>query len=132
MSRASYWHPDHSRRVAKARERYAQRAAEKVGLGPTLSGNTSIIRPLAGLDKPTKAGVLADGKDVTGIDVRQRSVAMVYQQKDAWKAALLRRFRSLAQRRVVGISLGAATIERRLVPRGERRAALQPLDEVGV
>jgi glycerol transport system ATP-binding protein len=49
-------------------------------LGPTLSGKTSIMRLLAGLDKPTSGRVVVDGKDVTGLDVRQRSVAMVYQQ----------------------------------------------------
>src|ERR1700740_605949 len=49
-------------------------------LGPTLSGKTSIMRLLAGLDKPTTGKVLVNGKDVTGVDVRQRSVAMVYQQ----------------------------------------------------
>src|ERR1700753_3582607 len=49
-------------------------------LGPTLSGKTSIMRLLAGLDKPTSGKVLVDGKDVTGFDVRQRSVRRVYQQ----------------------------------------------------
>ncbi|MBV8925617.1 MAG: ABC transporter ATP-binding protein, partial [Bradyrhizobium sp.] len=49
-------------------------------LGPTLSGKTSIMRLLAGLDKPTTGRVLVEGKDVTGVDVRRRSVAMVYQQ----------------------------------------------------
>jgi glycerol transport system ATP-binding protein len=49
-------------------------------LGPTLSGKTSIMRLLAGLDKPSSGRILVDGEDVTGIDVRQRSVAMVYQQ----------------------------------------------------
>src|SRR5436305_3189416 len=57
-----------------------ERGTLSVLLGPTLSGKTSIMRLLAGLDKPTTGCVLVDGKDVTGIDVRQRSVAMVYQQ----------------------------------------------------
>jgi glycerol transport system ATP-binding protein len=57
-----------------------ERGTLSVLLGPTLSGKTSIMRLLAGLDKPTKGHVLVDGKDVTGFDVRQRSVAMVYQQ----------------------------------------------------
>src|SRR5215204_4042377 len=57
-----------------------ERGTLSVLLGPTLSGKTSIMRLLAGLDKPTSGRVLVDGNDVTGQDVRQRSVAMVYQQ----------------------------------------------------
>ncbi len=57
-----------------------ERGTLSVLLGPTLSGKTSIMRLLAGLDKPATGRVLVDGKDVTGFDVRQRSVAMVYQQ----------------------------------------------------
>jgi glycerol transport system ATP-binding protein len=57
-----------------------ERGTLSVLLGPTLSGKTSIMRLLAGLDKPTSGRVIVDGKDVTGADVRQRSVAMVYQQ----------------------------------------------------
>src|ERR1700681_3624151 len=57
-----------------------ERGTLSVLLGPTLSGKTSIMRLLASLDKPTSGRVLVDGKDVTGVDVRQRSVAMVYQQ----------------------------------------------------
>src|SRR5260221_6757648 len=49
-------------------------------LGPTLSGKTSLMRLLAGLDMPTAGRVVVNGKDVTGVDVRKRSVAMVYQQ----------------------------------------------------
>jgi glycerol transport system ATP-binding protein len=56
------------------------RGTLSVLLGPTLSGKTSIMRLLAGLDKPASGRVLVDGKDVTSADVRQRSVAMVYQQ----------------------------------------------------
>src|SRR3982075_2724730 len=56
------------------------RGTLSVLLGPTLAGKTSIMRLLAGLDKPGSGRVLVDGKDVTGFDVRKRSVAMVYQQ----------------------------------------------------
>jgi glycerol transport system ATP-binding protein len=57
-----------------------ERGTLNVLLGPTLSGKTSLMRVMAGLDLPTTGRVLADGRDVTGIDVRKRSVAMVYQQ----------------------------------------------------
>src|SRR5450755_1547749 len=56
------------------------RGTLSVLLGPTLAGKTSVMRLLAGLDKPTTGRVLVDGLDVTGVDVRKRSVAMVYQQ----------------------------------------------------
>lgn len=49
-------------------------------LGPTLSGKTSLMRLMAGLDKPTAGTVVEDGKDVTGAPVQSRDVAMVYQQ----------------------------------------------------
>ena len=49
-------------------------------LGPTLAGKTSLMRILAGLDRPTSGRVLAGGRDVTGVPVRKRDVAMVYQQ----------------------------------------------------
>ena len=49
-------------------------------LGPTLSGKTSLMRLMAGLDRPNAGRVLVDGKDVTGHSVRRRDVAMVYQE----------------------------------------------------
>ena len=49
-------------------------------LGPTLAGKTSLMRIMAGLDRPTSGTVHFDGADVTGVPVRQRNVAMVYQQ----------------------------------------------------
>jgi len=49
-------------------------------LGPTLSGKTSLMRLMAGLDRPTSGSVHFDGVDVTGMPVQKRNVAMVYQQ----------------------------------------------------
>ena len=49
-------------------------------LGPTLSGKTSLMRLMAGLDRPTEGDVLVDGKSVVGMPVQKRRVAMVYQQ----------------------------------------------------
>jgi glycerol transport system ATP-binding protein len=49
-------------------------------LGPTLSGKTTLLRLMAGLDVPSDGQVLVDGANVTGVSVRRRSVAMVYQQ----------------------------------------------------
>jgi glycerol transport system ATP-binding protein len=49
-------------------------------LGPTLSGKTSLMRLMAGLDKPSTGRILWEGTDVTGQRVQDRKVAMVYQQ----------------------------------------------------
>jgi glycerol transport system ATP-binding protein len=49
-------------------------------LGPTQAGKTSLMRIMAGLDRPTAGKVQVDGRDVTGMSVRRRNVSMVYQQ----------------------------------------------------
>jgi glycerol transport system ATP-binding protein len=54
--------------------------AINVLLGPTQAGKTTLMRVMAGLDRPTSGRVLVDGKDVTGVSVRERNLAMVYQQ----------------------------------------------------
>ena len=54
--------------------------AVTVLLGATQAGKTTLMRVMAGLDEPTSGRVIADGVDVTGMPVRERNVAMVYQQ----------------------------------------------------
>jgi glycerol transport system ATP-binding protein len=54
--------------------------AVTVLLGATQAGKTSLMRIMAGLDVPTTGKVLVDGKNVVGQSVRERDVAMVYQQ----------------------------------------------------
>src|SRR5690349_16353526 len=54
--------------------------APNVLLGATGAGKTTLLRLMAGLEIPGN-GRLRDGeRDLTGVPVRQRSVAMVYQQ----------------------------------------------------
>ena len=57
-----------------------ERGTMNVLLGPTQSGKTSLMRLMAGLDVPTEGRVFWEGKDVTGLRVQDRKVAMVYQQ----------------------------------------------------
>ena len=56
------------------------RGSLNVLLGPTLSGKTTLLRLMAGLERPTAGQVWFEGADVTGVPVRKRNVAMVYQQ----------------------------------------------------
>jgi glycerol transport system ATP-binding protein len=54
--------------------------AVTVLLGATQAGKTSLMRIMAGLDHPSSGSVSVDGIDVTRVGVRERNVAMVYQQ----------------------------------------------------
>ena len=49
-------------------------------LGPTLAGKTTLMQLMAGLERPTSGEVWFDGKNVNGVAVQKRNVAMVYQQ----------------------------------------------------
>ncbi len=49
-------------------------------LGSTLSGKTTLMQIMAGLDKPTSGEIWFNDKNVTGMKVQKRNVSMVYQQ----------------------------------------------------
>ena len=57
-----------------------EKGTMNVLLGPTLSGKTSLMRLMAGLDTPSAGRIRWEGRDVTGMRVQDRKVAMVYQQ----------------------------------------------------
>jgi glycerol transport system ATP-binding protein len=49
-------------------------------LGRTLSGKTSLLRLMAGLERPTSGEVWFNGVNMARVPVQKRNVAMVYQQ----------------------------------------------------
>lgn len=74
-----------SHRVGAAEHLYPMELTLQPGvvtvlLGATQAGKTTLMRLMAGLDRPSSGRVLVDGQDVTGVPVRDRNVAMVYQQ----------------------------------------------------
>ena len=92
-------------------------------LGPTLSGKTTLMRLMAGLDRPTSGRLVEDGRDVTGVGVKSRSVAMVYQQFVNYPTLSV--YENIASPlRVQG--LGRAEIEAR-VSRAAKLMRLEPM-----
>ena len=80
-------------------------------LGPTLSGKTSLMRLMAGLDKPTSGDIHFNGESVVGMPVQQRNVAMVYQQFINYPAMSV--YENIASpMRVAGVD--AETIDRKV------------------
>jgi glycerol transport system ATP-binding protein len=57
-----------------------ERGCFYVVVGPTLSGKTSLLHALAGLDLPDTGTIALDGADLAAVPVWSRSVSMVYQQ----------------------------------------------------
>ncbi len=48
-------------------------------LGPSGCGKTTLLKIISGLIQPTQGRVLIDGKEVNGLDPRERNVAQVFQ-----------------------------------------------------
>jgi len=81
-------------------------------LGRTRAGKTSLLRLLAGLDRPTAGKIRFDDEDVTHLDVRRRGVAMVYQQFVNYPSLTV--YENIASPLRRGPKLAAAELDRRV------------------
>lgn len=57
-----------------------EEGAFNILLGTTLSGKTTLMRLMAGLEKPSSGEIWFNDKNVSGVAVQKRNVAFVYQQ----------------------------------------------------
>ena len=48
-------------------------------VGPSGCGKTTTLRTIAGLEEPTEGHIVIEGRDVSGLEPRERDVAMVFQ-----------------------------------------------------
>lgn len=81
-------------------------------LGRLRAGKTSLLRIMAGLDRPSRGRVSWNGRDVTHEDVRKRDAAMVYQQFVNYPAFSV--FENIASPLRVQAQLDAKTIAARV------------------
>jgi multiple sugar transport system ATP-binding protein len=71
---------DHGRvRAIDGVDLATERGEYLVLLGPSGCGKTTLLRTIAGLERPTTGQVWIDGFDVTGLPPRARRIAMVFQ-----------------------------------------------------
>jgi multiple sugar transport system ATP-binding protein len=80
-------------------------------LGPSGCGKTTLLRILAGFEKPTAGRVLIGGDDVTDIPPRSRDIAMVFQDYALYPHMTVRQNITF---NLVNRSVPAAEIARRL------------------
>ncbi len=99
-------------------------------LGPTQAGKTSLMRLMAGLDRPSTGRVLENGKDVTPVAVQKRNVAFVYQQFINYPSLSI--FENIASPLRVQGGLSNAEIKQRVTASAEMMRISHLLDRLPV
>ena len=84
-------------------------------VGPSGCGKTTALRIIAGLETPTSGRILFDGRDITGLEPRDRNIAMVFQSYALYPHMTVRQ----------NLEYG---LRKRGVPRGERA---RKVEEIG-
>src|SRR5437763_3226832 len=67
-------------------------------LGPSGGGKSTLLRVIAGLERPGAGGVLIDGADVTDVPAQKRGVGFVFQHYAAFKHMTVRENVAFAMR----------------------------------
>ncbi len=62
-----------------------------VVIGPSGAGKTTLLRAIAGLDSVTSGSIFFDDVDITRVETRERSVAMVFQESSLFPFMNVRR-----------------------------------------
>lgn len=78
-------------------------------VGPSGCGKTTVLRAVAGLERPTHGDVLIDGENVTHVEPQERDVAMVFQSNVLYPY--------LSIRDNIGFSLRLAKVRKSVVRR---------------
>ena len=81
-------------------------------LGRTRAGKTTLLRTLAGLDRPDSGRLYWGEQDVTQLGVRQRDVAMVYQQFVNYPSLTV--YENIASPLRLRANVGGAEVDRRV------------------
>jgi trehalose transport system ATP-binding protein len=50
-----------------------------VVLGPSGEGKSTLLKTIAGIEKPDRGRIVVDGKDITDLPPEKRNIAMVFQ-----------------------------------------------------
>jgi glycerol transport system ATP-binding protein len=102
---------DNDVRIADVNLRFDPRSFT-VLLGRTRAGKTSLLRLIAGLERPSAGRIRWGGVDVTARDVRSRDVAMVYQQFVNYPSLTV--YENIASPLRIQAKLGSDEIDRRV------------------